>query len=55
MSDCRKSKKNLSKFSIGKKGMRFKTNNKKGKSAMKKLNEILLALLEIVPCIIPII
>ena len=54
ISDCIKSKKILSKFSIGKKGIKFKTNSKNGKSAIKKLNEILLALLDIAPWIIPI-
>ena len=49
INDSIKSKKIWSKFSIGKKGIKFNTNNKKGKKAMKKLKEILPALAVIDP------
>ena len=47
MKDSIKFKKVLSKFSIGKYGIKFSTNNKKGKKAIKKLKEILPALVDI--------
>ncbi len=52
--DSSKFKKSMSKFSMGKNGIRFKTNSKNGKKAIKKLKEILPALVEIAPFKIPV-